>query len=701
MLRVLIPFALGIVLQYNIRVPLLYLTFLPVLLFILLCFLLKYRSLNCSYVLRRQYGLIFNLFVLAVSMGLTGNKMLTTSFIDDLNSGDDLIVSRIVESPLERDRTFRLLIEPEVIISGDTCRKTSGRAIAWVEKDSSSSTLTIGDHIVMQNRFREIRNHGNPWEFNYRQYTQMQGIFGEIYLPKDSWFRHDGAGRSQDIRLFPAKLRDHLLDVLKNRGITGKEYAVASALLLGYRRALDDETRQVYAGSGAMHILAVSGLHVGILYIFLAWFAGLFRSIKYYPAATALFMIVIIWFYAMLTGLSPSVTRAATMFSFLAFARSMNKTAFTFNTLATAALVQLIANPFSLFMVGFQLSYLAVAGIVYYQPALYSLLNFRGLIGDRVWALVSLSCSAQLLIFPLIIYYFNQFPVYFPVTNVFAVPLATVVLYGGLSLFLFSAVPFMGSVFAFILNSALVILNFITTLISSLPYATITGISASLPLLLIIYGIILCATLFIAWKKSVYLHLAFLLIISALVLRAETKIRTAGQNIFIVYNNRNVSMYNFISGRNNIIISSDNEHVSEAAIPWCAAGPARHLRTRDPGVYSPSAFFNTLVPIEPELYPAGGNLVFFAGYTIYFAGPENRPGINEISEPVNVDMLVISSPAAGDLPAIQDLVKPSLVIIDSSVTGFQKAGIIEQCLENGLDYHDVSTSGAFVAGLNK
>ncbi len=700
MFRLLIPFILGIVLQYKTGVPLRLITVLIISLFLLLCALWKYKPVNASFRLRWLYGFFLNVFVLLVSMGLMSTRMNSSSFMD-LRDNENFVIARILENPGERERSLRLLIKPLGVISGDSIMKTTGRAIAWIEKDSLSAILAPGDWIIIRGQFREIRNAGNPYEFDYVSYMKTQRVYGEAYIPAGSWFRYDGGARNRGFWLAPLRLRNHLLKILKSNGIGGRQYSVASALILGYRSGLDNETRQIYAGSGAMHILAVSGLHVGILYMLIAWMLGLLKNIKYYSALRPVIIILIIWFYALLTGLSPSVTRSATMFSFIAVARSLGKPTSIFNTLASAALVQLFFDPFSLFMVGFQLSYLAVAGIAAFQPAIYSLLRSFNPVTDRVWALISLSFSAQVLIFPLIMYYFNHFPSYFLLTNIFAVPLAMIILYSGLSLFAVSFVPVLAAIISFVLNIALLLLNYITALINLFPHAQISDITLSIPLVLILYSIILSTSLFLICKKVRFLQFAFLMVIAAFVLRADYKVRTAGQNFFMVYNARGESVYNFISGKDNILVTSGHGELNGQGIPYVAAGPARYLRADNLSIYAPDGFFNTgKFARTPSLYMAGGNFVYFAGNRICFAGYGDMHS-QETGNPVTIDILVISSQTKADLVALFKYVIPGIVVIDSSVPYYQKARVIDQCGEYGLTYYDVSVSGAFVAGMSK
>ncbi len=685
-LRLLMPLMAGIILQYHFAIPCRLLIPMVIFVFLLLVLLFLNRQKYSGFDSGWKYGLLIHIFILLLSMAWTGRIMEYPSFMDHSGQGDRL-VAVIRENPQERENTIRIIVEVSGVISGTGWINTSGRAVAWLEKDIMAADLDIGDRIVMPNRVQEIKNAGNPFEFDYRRHMYFQGVYGQVYLPAGSWFRIEDHSR-RELELIPAKLRNRLLEILQSTGLTGREYSVASAMLLGSRDELDHETRQIYSGSGAMHILAVSGLHVGIVYIFLIWILGPFKRIRYFRVMTAVVILLVIWFYAMITGLSPSVIRAATMFSFLSFARAAGKQSGTLNILASAAFFQLLANPFSLFMVGFQLSYLAVAGIISFQPVIYSLFRFKNMLSGKLWALVSLSVSAQILIFPLIIFYFNQFPTWFLLTNIAAVPLASLILYSGLFLFLFSFVPLLFFSFSFILNSALLLLNFITESISHLPGSKISGITLSIPEVLTVYAIIICVIIFISLKKVRFFKYVLISIAVLLAFRADSTIRTNNRDVFIVYNAGNTSLYNFISGKNSIIVSGPAG--GETEVPYVATSPAMRLKASDFYLLSHNEFFRKNLSPVPSIILTEGNYVFFAGKRIVFA--DSR----EVVYPLDSDILVVSSLTLPDISSICLALSPSVVVIDPSVPYFRKTRIMEQCINLGIPFHDVRESGAFM-----
>jgi competence protein ComEC len=695
MLRLLIPFILGIIIQYYFQVS--SLTLLPACaaFFILVLIFGISEKLNRHYPRQWVYGFVLSGFMLLMAMTIMKRSMQSASFLD--NTGEDgFIIVVALEFPQERENSTRLIVRPESLIVRDTVFCISGKAIVWFAKDSQAAGLRPGDRLIVANNFREIRNRGNPYEFDYKEYLRIQGIHGESFVSDKSWRLID-SGRTGSLVYYPETIRKHLLDKLTRFNITGREHAVAGALLLGFRGGLDQDMRNSYAASGAMHILAVSGLHVGILYVLLIWILGLFKRYRFFLPARLIIVLLVLWAYALITGLSPSVTRSATMFSFLILARSSRRNTNIYNTLAASAIIQLIADPFALFLAGFQLSYLAVAGIAFYQPHFYSLNRLKNCFARKIWALITVSFSAQLLIFPLIIFYFNQFPSYFLFTNLLAIPLATIILYSGLTFFVISGVPVLSSGIAFLLDYALLALNLITETISKIPYSQFSGIVISFPVMAILYGAVLSGTAYAIRKKPFFLMITMALIFTGLLLRAESKIKHAGQQFFIIYNSGSFSLYNFISGHDNIIITGMEEDIGSVEVPYAASGIALKLKADRLEVLSVDEF-NELKSVC-ESYPVkkSDGFVSFNGYRIYFAinGEFNYTG--KLS-PVHVDMVVISSGSSGP-EEIFSIVSPQIVVFDSTVPFFKKMEMINHFNERGMRYHDVRISGAYTVNI--
>ncbi len=696
-LRLLIPFCLGIIVQYHTGLP--PLVTLPA---VALSFILA-ASINLSVLAgchrRSWYGgcaLVFFMFCFSVS--LSGIKTQSRTFMD-LPYGEGAIIARVAGTPDERDSYWRVLIEPIGFISQGEMSRTKGRAIAWFEKDSLAGAPGSGDMVILPNRFVALRNYGNPFEFDYSRYMFHKGFRGVTWVREGNWFV-TGEGGAPGLRIRAGRLRERLLDVLHDSGVKDKEYAVAAALILGYREGLDRELRETFAASGAMHILAVSGLHVGIIYMVLAWLLRFMTKTRIFRFIRPLIIIFVIWLYALITGLSPSVTRSATMFSFVAAGASIGRNSAIFNTLASSALFQLLVNPGLLFLAGFQLSYAAVAGIVLFQPVFYSLGRLRNWFADKVWALLTVSLSAQLTIFPLIIYHFNSFPNLFLVTNLFAVPLAVVILYSGLAFMALSFMPPVASLFAVILNCLLSLLNFITVSVGSLPFAQTGNIPVTLTTVIILYGILITGSCFFIYRRPALLLLALALVVGGLALRAANNFSRSQQKVFIVYNDSRNSLYGFVSGREKILVTTRDENMEYRELPVAAAATLPGLGISTYSMALNEKFFSLNGSFEHHTPQVNGSFVYFAGRRIFFAR-NSEVEKARLSAPAEIDVLVLSSGFTGCLDYMLDIVKPSIVVVDSSNSYFRREQAAGLCRSKGLPFIDVAVSGAYILSAGK
>jgi competence protein ComEC len=287
------------------------------------------------------------------------------------------------------------------------------------------------------------------------------------------------------------------------------ERAIAIALVLGVTDGIDNDLQNAYAASGAMHVLAVSGMHVGIIYaIILFLFKPLakMRGSKWIVAAVSF---ISLWIFSFVTGNSPSVLRAVTMFSFIAAARPFGVRTNIYNTLAASAFVLLIHNPYLIMSVGFQLSYLAVIGIVYLQRPLYQLWEIENTIGDWIWKITCVSIAAQTSTFALGLLYFHQFPTYFLVSNLFVIPLSTLVLLGGIFLLAVSFISPLASFVGSVLELLIKALNWIVFKTEGLPFSLINNIHLTIFQCWLLMGILVSLILLFEFRTIKWLYAAF------------------------------------------------------------------------------------------------------------------------------------------------------------------------------------------------
>jgi len=330
----------------------------------------------------------------------------------------------------------------------------------------------------------------NPGEFDHKRYLAFHNVYHRAYLKNTDWV-YSGNTSANPLLQFSLTLRNKLLNILSANHIKGNEFSVGAALLLGYEDQLDQDIISSYANTGALHVLSVSGLHVAIVYVFFNWLLFFLDKMKYGAIIKTILLLAFLWLYTLITGLSPSVLRATTMLSFIVIAKASNRYTNIYNTLAASIFLLLLIDPFLIMNVGFQLSYLAVIGIVYIQPKIYDWFYVQNWLLDKTWMLTSVSIAAQIATFPLALFYFHQFPNYFLVSNFIVIPLSTLVIYLGIALFVLAKVSMVALYLSMGFNYSVWFLNESVKEIEKWPYASLQGISITVLENWLFYGFII------------------------------------------------------------------------------------------------------------------------------------------------------------------------------------------------------------------
>ena len=317
-------------------------------------------------------------------------------------------------------------------------KKTIGHVLLNIEKDSTRLLFNTGDLLFLKNKFEDIKTSLNPHQFNYKHYLKKQGINQQVYATHQEILLLDESKFS--LLRFIDAFRVNIQKSLRRYHFTEDELAVMNALLLGQRQEISKELSDNYSKAGAIHILAVSGLHVGIILLILSFVLKPLERVNKGILIKLVLVILFLWFFALLAGLSASVIRAVTMFSAIAIGQFFNKRNAVEHSLIFSMFIILLWNPLFLFDVGFQLSYTAVFGIIWVQPVLSQLWKPTFFIVDKGWQLITVSVAAQLGVLPISLFYFHQFPGLFFISNLIIIPFLGVILGLGLVVLVLSYV---------------------------------------------------------------------------------------------------------------------------------------------------------------------------------------------------------------------------------------------------------------------
>lgn len=467
---------------------------------------------------------------------------------------NEYFLAELRQKPVEKAKSYQTILQVQ-----NRRLKAPETVLAYFSKSSFDSTLNIGDQLVILAKPERIVNRNNPFEFDYQSFVNKNGIWFSVYLPEGTWLK---TGRSVSrLTDISEHVRQQFLQVLSHQVRNKEERSVIEALTLGYRNELDRETKNYFASTGAMHVLAVSGLHVGLIYFILNI---LFSGIKSNKTGRTFYPVILLstlWAYAFLTGFSPSVQRATVMFSFVIIGEAIRRPVSIFNSLSASALVLMLIHPEVIFEVGFQLSYLAVAGIVLIQPKLAALISVKNKILKAIWDLFTVSVAAQLATFPLGLFYFNQTSNLFWASNFIVIPAATALMWLTFLFFIFGFVPALSHLLALVLTWITHLMILSLKYLSELPYAVTDGIVITSLQTWLLYGILAALLAFFFSKQKQWLFVSLIVLLSFQILEIRNNMKLFDQQAVFVYNSP-TRLIHLINGRKNYVITTRDDSLS-------------------------------------------------------------------------------------------------------------------------------------------
>jgi competence protein ComEC len=500
----------------------------------------------------------------------------------------------------------------------------------------------------------------------------------------------DGHG----IRYFAIALREKIKSIFQSMQLGGDEYSVVTALLIGARDELDKGLWEEFKSAGVLHILCVSGMHVGLIYVVLSFLFSFMNRKHGLKIVRTILIIALIWLYALVTGMGPSVLRAATMFSFVTVGTTLQRMTGIYNTLIASALVLLVLNPFLLRDAGFQLSYAAVIGIVTLQKPLNRLLSVKWWLPARMWAITTVTLAAQIATFPLSLLYFHQFPVFFIPANMIVLPLSTLIIYTALVCLMLSPLAFITPLLSWILAFITHLMIGAVDMIDGLPGAVIRPIAMDAVCCILLYGVVIAAWKFIGSKKYVALFTGLLFILSIGALSLLRKTCQEQQHKIIVYSIPRQSAYDFIDGRNHLFFA-DSSLISDARKQdfyvrqgWTAMGLNRaenftiEALSQQP-LHQTSVFYQNRNFIQLE-----DIRIVILDRTF----SRNMP----VTPPVHVDIIIISNGAGISPGEIAGKFPAGHVIIDSSCDQWKVKRNLAGIDTLKAHLHRVSEEGSFI-----
>lgn len=499
-------------------------------------------------------GVIIHLLLLLAGWiaAINNNELNNTSHFSKLPAQRLLI--RINNEPQLKNGLIRFTANVIATVNQNKTAASIGTLMITI-KDSSALQLAYGDELLIPGKYSPIDPPFNPAEFNYKKYLAHQNIYYQEFLYPGQ-YRLIQSNTGNPLIANALALRRQMIQKLKQHLHDPNAIAVASTLILGYKADLSEDVLLAYSKTGTIHVLSVSGAHVAIIWALLAFMLRFLNRFRHGRLIKAIIIIPIIWYYAMLTGFSPAVCRAAVMISAVILGKTYNRYINNLNILAVSAFILLLYNPLLITDVGFQLSYLAVAGLVVLQPVVYAWFTFSNQWIDKLWALCSVSIAAQVITFPLSAFYFHQFPAYFLFSNLFIVIPTAVIMYSGIFYLLLPQVPYISTCLARVLEKSILFMNYVLVRVEHLPFASINKIWLTTTEYLLLYAIIICAFYFLYDRKVWLLKASIILVFLLTVSTSVKKYRSYTTNSIAFLNLRKNMGIVFKNGDQAIVLSN-------------------------------------------------------------------------------------------------------------------------------------------------
>lgn len=570
--RILLPFSIGIFicLLYPLN---------PLIIWgLLVAFSLIYglftKTSKSTDTFKNQYFTAVILSLLLISVGFLRthyfDSQLRSNYFKNFDSADVMQIC-VDDAVTESEKFYKAYVKVERV-RNQQWHSSSGQLLVFFNKANVKTKPKIGNRFLIKGLTQPIPPSSNPATFNYKQYLFYHNIHEQFFVKPNQIITLNRDKKS--IYAHAQGLRDQCVSQLSLYIKDKEALGVSLALLLGYKEDLNPETMQSFSKTGTLHVLAVSGLHAGIIFMILNVLTTFLLRFRNGKQIQSLLVLLGIWYYAYVTGLSPSVCRASLMFSLMAVAKLSNRKTSSFNVVFMSAFILMLLNPFIIVDVGFQLSYTAVLGILYLQPKLQKIYLPKFKVDEYIWGILTVSFAAQLFTFPLSIYYFHQFPLYFLLSNLLVIPLILLVLILLIALLVMSFYSPLAEIVAIIIEFILKINNTVLTSIEKLPYNSLTGLYLNKAEMLLLYFIIFITLGLLTFKRKWQLMLLLFLVLIFQTNTLVSRKMVLNQKLLTIHSIKNHDVVSCIEGDKMYLIADsvflkDEKSFKFSIEPFC------------------------------------------------------------------------------------------------------------------------------------
>ncbi|MFY7734741.1 MAG: ComEC/Rec2 family competence protein [Bacteroidia bacterium] len=557
--RIVIPMSIGIGINMFFPIPIVTCVSIFSISLLLLLIVWKFHDYKLN---NLSFGIFLNFFLYTAGVAIhTSHNHLNYQTHFTKTNGEYLLLD-INEPGQIRKNSIKCRAKVLQVVSKGYNQAVDGNIILYFEKDSSLLPhLSYGTRLLIKNKCQEIKGPQNPYEFNYKRYLAFNQIYQQAFLLKNNFIVIDQLGGNPLWKIAyeaQAFFNKTLLTYVKSNS----EIAISKALLYGYDDDIDSDLVKAYSNTGTLHVLAVSGMHVGLIFWLINLVLKYFDKKKYQRIIKAIISLLIIWAYSLLCGLSPSILRASVMFSFVALGNTVKNKPNIYNTLAASAFSLLLFDSNMLASVGFQLSFLAVFGIVSMQKYFKQWFTFKYWISNEIWNIISVSIAAQLATFPLGLLYFHQFPVYFLASNLLIIPITTGIIFVAIAMIFAAGLAQLIPLFTylafglgFMVKWLIYFTNVIVLWLEKLPFSYITGIQITeIETILIFIAVAYTCNYFITRKQYLAKN-ALIFYILVLIVNTYEDFKTENQKFITIYNINKTFAMQIVDGQKSTLIA--------------------------------------------------------------------------------------------------------------------------------------------------
>ena len=678
--RLLISLMTGIILQWHVQFSLnilllcLFVCSVPIAIYVFLPLKFKYKWTSVN-------GFILNVLLITFGALLIPLKDIRNNedWIGHHYKNGSYIIVTLQEPLVQKANSYKALSQVEYVYKNGNCEKQKGRILLYFKKDSSVVQLHYGSQIVFNAALQEIKNAGNPGSFDFKRYSLFQGITHQAYLTQND-FEILPRENKAFLQTFIFKCREWVLTVLKNFIQGEKEQGLAEALLIGYKDDLDKNLIQSYTNTGVVHIIAISGMHLALIYALLLLLTKPIKRKKELRWLRIAIIIGCLWLFSIMAGAQASVIRSAVMFTCIALGEGFERRTSIFNTLALSAFLLLCFNPFWLWDVGFQLSYAAVLSIVIFYKPISNWIVFDNKVMSFIWNTVAISLAAQILTTPVSLYHFHQFPVLFLLTNVLAVPLSSLILYTEIALCLFSFIKPVAATIGWLSEGLIHVMNGYIQRLENISFALWNGFSISMvqTIFLLITISALCYWMMEKERRLFWIALYSLLIFVSI--RSFDFWKVYHQNKLIVYNVPKRQAIDFISGRSYNFVG-DTDLLCDNFLRNFHLKPSRILHRIEQ---------RQTISIHTKHFDFNKRHVSIIDSTITFLPQQPKQ---------TIDVFILSKNPRLYISTLLKSFFIGQIVIDSSVPPWKAKLWKHDCDSLGIPCYNVSEKGAFVMNL--